>query len=160
MNTDGLFKNYRAMRFYAWDVVKDLTDAQMNVIPPGAVNNMLWNLGHVIADECNMLYTPSGLPSPLPPEYTGLFDPETSPRGWAEPPKVQEVREQAQALGKRVEGDYKAGVFRRFEAYALGESFRLNTIEEAIAYCALHESMHIGVNITLKRIVTGKSTTH
>jgi len=157
---DGLFRNYWAMRRYVLSITGELNEEEVRAIPEGAVNSILWNLGHVITDEVNMLYTPSGLASPLPDGFHGWFDPESSPRDWEPGPDVAAVRQEMQAQARRVQADYGKGRFAEFEAYSLSETYRLESAEEGIEYCALHEAMHIGVIITLIRMVTGRGVTH
>ena len=64
------------------------------------------------------------------------------------------VLEQSRAMTRVLISDYEAGRFENFEPYNLDESYRLESIEEAIAYHTIHEGMHIGVNLTLRRLVT------
>lgn len=160
MNVDILFKNYRAMRHWSWSSMQGLSDEQMRTVPPGAVNSILWNLGHIITDECNMIYDPSGLSSPLPENYPSLFGSGTSPGDWSTPPPIDEVRRNAAALADTVFEDYQLGRFEGFKPYSLSEGYPVDSVEEAIAYCTIHEATHIGINITLKRLVAGVATTH
>ena len=59
-------KNFKATRAYLHHVVKDLSPSQLTDVPEGASNNILWNVGHVIVDGCDMIYRACGLASPLP----------------------------------------------------------------------------------------------
>lgn len=151
---DTLFKNLRAMRIHSHRNIEALTEEQLLRVPPGLHNNILWNIGHVITDEVNMLYLPAGLASPLPADYVSLFDPGTSPADWPTPPDVAAVLERSRAMTGVLISDYEARRFSGFEPYNLAESYRLETIEEAIAYHTIHEGMHIGANLTLRRLVT------
>jgi len=38
-------------RIFLLDLIKDLTTEQLNEIPKGFNNNIIWNLGHLIASQ-------------------------------------------------------------------------------------------------------------
>lgn len=160
MTANLILKNHSAMRRFLLTLTNDLTEDQIRIVPAGAVNNILWNLEHVIADECNMVYTPSGLPSPLPKTFHAMFDPGTAPAEWEFTPNIEDIKNTVRSMEANLTSDYRAGKFANFEAYSIAESYRLETVDEAIAYCSLHEAMHIGINITLRRVVAGMSSTH
>ena len=86
MGDPTLWKNFRAVRAYAHSVVDGLSKEQILKVPEGARNNILWNLGHIIFDGCDMIYRPAGLALPLPEELEPLFAAGSSPADWAAPP--------------------------------------------------------------------------
>lgn len=148
-----LLKNLVAMRIRSHQLIDGLSDEQLLRVPEGLRNNILWNLGHVITDECNMLYEPSGLEFPIPANYKSLFDPETSPADWPSPPPIKEVLAQSRDMTKILIADYKGGKFEHFQPYELAKGYSLDSIEEAIAYHTLHECVHSGVILTIRRLV-------
>lgn len=152
--TAALIRNMRAMRIYAHQLLEGLTSEQLMVVPNGAANSILWNVGHVCTDQVNMLYAPAGLPSPLPDEFHEWFDPGTTPTEWGVEPPLQAVLTASRELNTTVVRDYEGRKFRDFTPYSLTEGYSVDSIEEAIAYHTIHEGMHIGVILTLRRFVT------
>lgn len=152
--TAALIRNMRAMRIYSHQILEGLTSAQMNRVPDGAANNILWNIGHVCTDQINMLYAPAGLPSPLPEEFHAWFDPGTSPKDWKNEPPLAAVLTASRELNTNVVQDYEGRRFRDFTPYSLTEGYSIDSIEEAMAYHTIHEGMHIGIILTLRRFVT------
>jgi len=153
-STDALIRNMRAMRNYSHQLLEGLTTAQLTVVPQGAANSILWNIGHVCTDQVNMLYAPAGLPSPLPDDFHTWFDPGTSPSDWTKQPDLALVFAASRELTTTVVRDFEGRKFRDFTPYSLAEGYSIDSIEEAIAYHTIHEGMHIGVILTLRRLVT------
>lgn len=133
-----------------------LSQEQLLTVPRGSNNNILWNIGHVITDQCNMIYTPCGLPSPIPASYNALFDPGTSPADWKSPPDVEEVVRTATDLVHRIESDHTAGRFAFYTPLEFDDGNRLDNFETALSHCNLHEAMHIGTIIALRRALASR----
>lgn len=154
--TAALIRNMRAMRIYTHQLLEGLTTDQLKVVPAGTANSILWNIGHVCTDQVNMLYAPAGLPSPLPDAFHEWFDPGTSPSEWNEEPPLQAVLTASRELNTTVIRDYEGRKFRDFTPFSLTEKYSVDSIEEAIAYHTIHEGMHIGVILTLRRLIVGE----
>ena len=48
-------------RSFIIDLVENLSAEQLNHIPPGFNNNIIWNIAHLTATQQNMCYVRSGL---------------------------------------------------------------------------------------------------
>jgi hypothetical protein len=143
----------KTVREWLFRSSQGLTTEQLLAVPHGSRNNILWNIGHVITDQCNMIYSPCGLASPLPADYSRYFDPGTSPQDWICPPEVSEVIETAIQLPDRVEADAGNGNFESFAPLALDDGIVLEDFDGALSHCNLHEAIHLGVIMTLRRLV-------
>jgi len=130
-----------------------LTDSELLRTPSGWNNNILWNIGHVITDQCNMIYLPCGLPSPLPAEYNALFDPGTSPAGWHTVPNASKALECASNLQTQIQTDMRGNRFETYSPMKLDDGVVLSNVEEAVSHCNLHEAIHLGVIMALRRAV-------
>ncbi|MDB5155092.1 MAG: DinB family protein [Mucilaginibacter sp.] len=51
----------RTLREYLLSNVKDLTTGQLNKIPEGFGNNIIWNLAHIISAQQSICYIRAGL---------------------------------------------------------------------------------------------------
>ena len=149
----NIIKVRRQIRQDVLRAIEGLTSDQMTAIPGGASNNILWNIGHVLYDQYNVLYRVCGLPDPLPQNYQGWFDCGTSPRNWTKLPDVRKVTDRFRTFIETVVADYEGGRFSPFNPYQLDDGTPVDTIQEAILFDALHEASHYGVIITLRRLV-------
>ncbi|MEP0711071.1 MAG: DinB family protein, partial [Algoriphagus sp.] len=53
--------------------------AQLNKIPEGFNNNLIWNIGHVIVVQQRLVYALSGLPMAISDELFAAYKPGTKP---------------------------------------------------------------------------------
>jgi hypothetical protein len=157
METRLLLKQMEIVRGWLLASPRGLSGNEILTVPRGSNNNILWNIGHVITDQCNMIYKPCGLSSPLPASYNAHFDPGTSPADWGSIPEIKDIEEVMSAgadMVTRIENDYAAGRFQSYAPMALDDGITLENFEAALSHCNLHEAMHIGAIGALRRLLT------
>jgi hypothetical protein len=158
VSVERLLHEAKCVRSWLVQSAQRLTEAEILAIPRGSRNNILWNIGHVITDQCNMIYARCGLAGPLPAEYIAFFDPGTSPADWNATPIIEDVLRHASMLGERIETDYREGRFSSYRPNTLDDGITLADFESALSHCNLHEAMHLGVVVTLRKLVAPEQT--
>lgn len=133
--------------------VEGLSDAQLATIPSGFNNNILWNLGHIVSSGQKLTYALSGLPMKVSEEFAAPYAKGTDPKLWTSIPNVGEVKEYLSATPVLLEQDYYNGMFRSYRSYATSYGYTITGIEDAIRFCNVHEAVHFGVIMTLKKLV-------
>lgn len=131
-----------------------LGDQQLLQTPPGLRNNILWNVGHLIVDNSDMLYRPAGLEPPHPESFRSLFAAGTSPADWPDPPSPASVMSVFAGFSGRLKEDCASGQFRRFDPKAVISGWPVNDLDETFAYVAVHTGIHLGVIMTMRRLVS------
>ena len=154
MESSSLVKAMRQMRAYTFAQLDGLSNEQLLEIPKGLNNNILWNVGHILFDQCHKLYDPCGLAMPVPEAYESWFASGTSPRNWVETPDPGEVVEKFGSVNEIVIADYEKGVFTGFRPYRLEDETPVDTIEESIVLDLAHGGMHYGVIVTMKALLS------
>lgn len=153
MSDAGVMKHFTSIRGLMHLTLQGLSDEDYLFIPPGGRNNILWNLGHVLVDNADMIYRSSGLDFPFPAHYETFFAAGTAPADWnSQPPPPAEIAEQSRKFTDRVVGDYESGAFTTFDPAAVHSGWPLDNADQAMMYLALHESAHLGVIMTLRRL--------
>lgn len=152
MNMESLVTSARIARSYMRQRIEGLSNEQLLLVPTGAENNILWNVGHVVLSHFRLVYRPAGAAVPLPESWNEWFLPGTSPAGWGNcGPDVSEVMDQFESQFDRIAADHTKGLFSAYKAFELKSGSRLNTVEEAMAFNLMHEGIHIGAIIALKQ---------
>ena len=141
------------VRGYLLQSANGLSPDQLLTIPNGFSNNILWNLGHVITDNCTMLYPPTGNPFPLPDHYLRWFAPGTSPTDWTDSPSISEVLNEGVRLRDQLVEDCIAGRMEQYERQEYEDGIVLENIAQAIAHSNVHEGVHLGVILCLRKFV-------
>ena len=128
--------------------------AQLNQIPTGFKNNLVWNLGHVIVSHQNLCYKLSGLPLNIPDEYVQQFAKGTAPADPIDEKKVAQLKSLAISTAEQFQDDYHQGIFKAYQSYQSIYGVELQTIEDAIIFNNTHEGLHLGYMMAMrKRIV-------
>lgn len=140
----------------ALEMADGLTPEQLLAVPKGFHNNILWNLGHMVVSQQVLCYVKSGL-SPRAPAYLApLFGKGTSPAQWAASHVAVdpvEVRTWLMDTAALLRTDFGQHAFKGYEAYETSSGMRLTHIGEALTYVLWHEAQHLGVILSLRKLV-------
>lgn len=131
-----------------------LSDEQVLATPPGLRNNIVWNVGHLVVDNCDMLYRPAGLAPPHPDSFIPLFAAGTSPSDWKETPSPAEVMGAFAEMSDRLKTDMEEDRFRQFDPGQVVSGWPVKDFDQTLAYVANHTGIHLGVIMTLRRLVS------
>nr|WP_322623391.1 DinB family protein [uncultured Flavobacterium sp.] len=136
---DGYFENFS---------IEDL-----NKIPDGFRNNLIWNIGHIIVSQQSLIYKGSGLPMLVSDELVSLYARGTAPHRDISPSEAVELRNLLDSLVRKTEDDYNDGVFTEYHSRKSEMGYDLSTVEDAIAFNNHHESLHLGIMMQLKKFI-------
>ncbi|RBQ02850.1 DinB family protein [Pedobacter miscanthi] len=143
-------KNTRA---FIIELVKDLNTEQLNKIPKGFNNNIIWNIAHLTAAQQNLCYVRSGLPVTVESEYFTPFLSGTKPGHFIGKEEINSIFDILLSSIDRLASDYTSGIFKQFDPWDKRYGMKLNSIEDAINFVPFHEGMHIGYIMALKKLV-------
>lgn len=148
--TEQIFNLHKATRTKFLYHLENLSPAQLSQIPDGFRNNIYWNIAHSVATQQILCYKLSGLPTVVSDNFIDTYRKGTVPKG--DVPSNEDILKLKEILSltqQKLEEDYKQGLFKNFTSYATSYGFELSSIEDAITFNNVHESMHLGVVIAL-----------
>jgi hypothetical protein len=132
----------------------DLED--LNKIPKGFNNNIIWNIGHVVVSEQLLAYKLSGLESMLSDEIINKYRKDSKPQGDLTQEEVNEIKALLLTTLEKTESDYANGVFKKYNAYTVSTTGNtLNNIDEALQFIAIHEGLHYGYVLAILKAIKG-----
>ncbi|TRX56261.1 DinB family protein [Fulvivirga sp. M361] len=149
------FKYLRTIRANLLKASDNLSLEELNKIPQGFNNNMIWNLGHIVSTYNNLIYKLSGLPGHVDPSFVQRYqkgsapDPKT-PVGQAD---VDYIKNSITQFVDLTEDDYESGAFDSFKEYQTSFGVILQSVEDAIIFNNVHEGLHLGYTMALKKAV-------
>jgi len=156
MADENILGTIELSRGYLLQTIAKTSDEQLLIVPEGANNNILWNLGHLALSHAGLTYGPCELTPPVPENYGPLFKGGTSPSSWDDAPSVDEVKECFHATHSKMLEDYRAGVFDGFKPKDLMPGVTLNNVEQAFGFNCIHEGVHIGTIISILNLMGAK----
>jgi uncharacterized damage-inducible protein DinB len=126
---------------------------QLNEIPIGFNNNLAWNFGHVLVTQQLLCYRLAGQEVHLGEQWIEAYRKGTKPEGRLSTMGLDYLREQFLRLADQMEEDYNNELFQEYKPYETSFGIKLNSIEEAITFNNVHEGMHLGAMIALRKMV-------
>ena len=133
--------------------IKELSLDQLHVIPDGFNNNIAWNIAHLVVTQQLLHYKLSGNDCLVSDELISAYQKGTSPSVKFSQQAFDEVLELLQGLPSTLEEDFEAGIFKEYSAYKTSTGFVIDSMEKAIIFNNFHESLHLGVIMSLKKLV-------
>ena len=145
----------RVSRTMALNLIKDLSNEQLNQVPDGYSNNVIWNLAHLIAAQQGVCYRRAGLPLAVIDEpFFEMYKPGTRPQQTVTEAEVEDIRQLSFSTLDKLEEDYNAGLFANYTPWTTRYGAELSTIDDALQFLLFHEGMHTGYMMALKRMLS------
>ena len=136
------------------ELMNSLSIAQLNEIPAGLNNNIIWNFGHVVVTQQILCYVLGGEAPKMEQALIDKYRKGAKPDDFVEQAEIDTLKSLAVSLIDALEVDLSKGLFGNYKKYPTSYGFELSNIEDAIEFFAVHESMHYGVALTIKKLVT------
>ncbi len=124
---------------------------QLNEIPDGFNNNLIWNAGHVAVTQQLLCYAMSGVEVKLPKEIIAAYRKGAKPESTVTQTEVDQIKAWLTTSIDWLAADLGAGVFKTYKEYATSYGFTLTSIADAVSFNNVHEGMHLGYMIALKK---------
>jgi hypothetical protein len=122
-------------------------------IPEGYRNNIWWNIAHVVATQQILVYKFSNLPTRIDDSLVQKFRKGTLPDISPTDEEIDHICAFLLSTAEWAQEDYENGVFKEFNEYKTSTKVILRNIEDALAYNLYHEGLHLGVILSLEKIL-------
>ena len=151
------FEILRKTRGMLLSVVEGLSTEQLNQIPPGFNNNIIWNVGHIVAAQQGVCYRRAGLPLIVDDAFFQKFKPDSKPEAPIDEAEIIRIKEMLFSTIDDLQKDYEAGKFTAYTPWVSRYSIAINNIEDAISFLSFHDGLHVGYTMALKRAINAGS---
>ncbi|MEO8534885.1 MAG: DinB family protein [Flavobacterium sp.] len=150
---NSVFEVHKTARDILLKILDNHSLEQLNKIPDGFSNNLIWNVAHCIAAQQSLVYKLSGLPTLVTEDFILKYRKGTKPEGDVSQAEVDEVRELLSSTLNQTIKDFEAGTFVAYNAYKTSMGFDLNTLEDAFNFVSYHEGIHTGIIMSIRKFV-------
>ena len=134
-------------------IIKNLSNEQLNKIPTGFKNNIVWNVAHLVVSQQLLCYKLSGVDCLVSDEMIENFQKGSAPNYIVSNEEYTTIKEQLLQLPVKMDEDYAKGLFKNYAEYTTSVNVTLSNIEDAIDFNLLHEGMHLGIILQLAKFV-------
>lgn len=140
-------------RLYTFSAIEGLSIEQLNTIPEGFNNNIIWNLGHMIVAQQNICYKRAGLDIKIDEDFFNTYKSGTKPERLFTADDLAQIKELLSSTLNTLEADLKTGAFANYVPWTTRYSTEINTIHDAISFLPFHEGLHIGTIGAMRKLV-------
>jgi len=143
----------KATRKNIFKSVEHLSNEQLNIIPDGFNNNLIWNLGHVIVTHQLLCYNLAGEMPHVSNEMISAYRKGTRPDGIVSDAGIKEIKELAFSTLDLFQKDIDNKLFKNYKDYPTSYGITLTTFEDAAIFNNVHEAMHLGNILSIRKLV-------
>ncbi|UEG49153.1 DinB family protein [Ferruginibacter lapsinanis] len=129
------------------------TNEQINQIPEGFKNNLIWNYAHIISALQMLCYVRAGIKPVLDQGFIDRYKIGTKPEGTVSAEEYQQYKAFAKLGVEKLGEDYAAHKFAGFQGFKTMSGIELTNIELAIEYAIMHAGLHSGYILALKKFI-------
>lgn len=150
---DTAFKIWTTNRNIHLSFLEKYSLEQLNAIPQGFSNNLIWNIGHIIVAQQKLVYKASNLPMYISDELFERYKTGTKPTGKTTQAEVDELKNLLISLIDKTKNDFSDGKFVLFDGVTTGTGFHLASVKEAIEFNNYHEGLHLGFIMNIRKFI-------
>jgi hypothetical protein len=140
-------------RLFLLKLLEEVTIDEWNSVPPGFNNNIIWNLGHLVASQQGVCYLRAGLKTRIDEAFYIRFKPDTKPGDFISNDEVAAIKALLFSTLEQFEEDYQNGLFVNYNTWTTRYGATLTNIDDAMQFLLYHEGLHTGYIMALKRAV-------
>ena len=150
---DFAFDTTLKSRKFLKDLLENLTLEQLNKVPEGFNNNIIWNVAHTIVTQQLLVYKLSAIPMIVSDELVEMYQKGTKVERNVTQAEVDLIKGLLFSTIEKTKEDYDNRVFQTYHEYTVTTKNTLTKVDEAIAFNNFHEGIHLGYVLALKRCI-------
>lgn len=126
---------------------------QLNKVPEGFSNNLIWNIGHIVVVQQMLVYKLSGLPMIVSDEMVAKYMRGTKPESPVSQEEVEEIKTLLFSTLEKAEKDFENDIFKTYTEFTTSTGYTVTSAKEAMEFNNYHEGMHTGIMMQIKKFI-------
>ena len=148
-----VFEITRLSRKIIAEYLEHYTLEQLNKVPEGFNNNLVWNIGHIVVVQQMLVYNLSGLPMMVSQEMVEKYKRGSKPENLVSQAEVDEIRSLLFETINQTKADLNSKIFKTYTEFTTLSGFTMRNVEDALAFNYYHEAMHIGMMMSIRKFI-------
>lgn len=138
------------------ELIDSLSIEELNEIPAGFNNNIIWNFGHIVVSTQGLCYLRTGIQSDTSSvKYLSAYAKGTKPSYTVDAEEVADLRALALSTIQQIHADYDKGIFTTITPFETSTyKTSLNSIEEVLITTVGHDNLHFGYALAQRRALS------
>lgn len=134
-------------------ILENHTLEQLNTIPEGFSNNLIWNIGHIVVVQQMLVYNLSGLPMMVSDEMVTKYKRGTKPEHSVTQEEVNEIKSLLFATLEQAKKDFANDIFKTYTEFTTMTGFTIKNAKAAIEFNNYHEGIHTGIMMQIRKFI-------
>jgi len=126
---------------------------QLNKIPDGFANNLIWNIGHIITVQQMLVYKLSGLPMMISEDMIETYKKGTKPEREITQEEVNEIKQLLFVTLEQTKEDFANDIFDNYMEFTTGVGFVVKNAKAAMEFNNYHEALHTGIMMQIRKFI-------
>jgi len=141
------------------ELIDSLSVEQLNKVPAGFNNNIIWNFGHIVVSTQTLVYVRTGIKADTSwVKYNEDYRKDTKPTRFVEQAEIDELKEIAIHSIEQIAKDYEDGLFGEITSFSTATyGYPMDTVEEVIALTSGHDNVHYGYGLAQRKLVQSEN---
>jgi hypothetical protein len=131
--------------------IENHTLDELNKVPEGFNNNIIWNIAHTIVTQQLLAYKLSGLPMLVSDEMVADYQKGTRTERDVTQAEVDTITGLLFSTVEKTKDDYNNKVFKTYTEYTTSTNSTMTKVEDAISFNNFHEGIHLGYILALRK---------
>lgn len=145
----------RGARLFLIKSIEGVSIKDLNEVPAGFHNNIIWNLAHAIATQQKLCYVNAGQEPFTGNTFIEKYQSGTKPEGFMNETDFQKIKDYLLTTVDQFEKDINANIFTTYKSFELKSypGVSVDSIQDAVQFDIFHEGLHLGYIMALKRVI-------
>ncbi|MES3016824.1 MAG: DinB family protein [Bacteroidota bacterium] len=144
----------RKTRTAILNLIGDMSTDELNKVPAGFNNNIIWNIAHLIAAQDNIFYVKSGHPlKNIDQQYFDAYKPGSKPEGPVSSEEIERIKQLLFSSLDQLGVDLETNLFANYPAWATRYGVDMESADDGLNLLPFHDGLHFGYMMALKRVL-------
>jgi hypothetical protein len=131
-----------------------MTIEEINKMPSGFNNNIMWNIAHLIAAQDSLFYIKSGHPlRNITQEYFDDYKPGSKPEKAVSADEFELIKALLFTSVEGLEKDLELDIFGKYPTWTTRYGVDIENANDALTLLAFHDGLHFGYMLAQKRVL-------
>lgn len=126
---------------------------QLNTIPEGFSNNLIWNIAHIIVVQQMLVYNLSGLSMMISDEMVARYKRGTKPEHNLTQHEVDEIKSLLFSTLEQTKKDFENNIFKNYTEFTTMLGYTIKNAHNAIEFNNYHEAIHTGIMMQIRKFI-------
>ena len=150
---ETILKTWKASRKLYMEFFDKYSLEQLNKVPKGFNNNLIWNIGHIIVTQQKLIYKGANLQGYISDDLFDQYKSGTKPTAPVSENEANNLKALLTSLIEKTELDVAKDIFVSYNERITGIGFHLESVRDAFECNNYHEGMHLGYMMAIRKFV-------